>query len=77
MIVVFLSDGPNYRQLIGMLCEQRKVLRHMKSWDIGRDRKKLAATFDGAFRLQIPRILVSWSSPHKQQDYAFGSAENA
>ena len=77
MIVVFLPDRTNDGQLVGVLCEQRKVLGNVQAGDAGCDGKKLAATFNRALRLQIPRVLMSWSSPHKEQDDAFGFAENA
>ena len=53
------------------------VIGNVQAGDAGCDGKKLAATFNRALRLQIPRVLVSWSSPHEQQNYAFGFAENA
>ena len=76
VVVVFLSDGPNLSELVHVLSQQRKVLGNVDSRGIRGNRKELAAVLDRPVRLQIPRVLMGWPTPHKEQDYAFCSPEN-
>ena len=75
VVVVFLADGADDRQLVGVLRDQRQVFGDVQAGNVGPDRTEFASRGDRPVWFHVPGVLVSRATPHEQQDHSLGTAE--
>ena len=56
VIRIWIRERPNQRKFIELLRQPWQVFAHLNTRDIGTDRLKLAAEFEGGGGLHVPRI---------------------